>query len=307
MADHNGFADPRLGRRFRGWIGSSVGLALCCVAGADPTGPDDATPPGQAPTRVASSVEGRSGEVARPGLVRTANHIELEPTARAKQVIADCQKRYASVKDYTCKFYKHERIDGRLVKPHIMHMKARAEPLSFYFKFEQPNAGREAIYVAGKNRGRVYAHDVGWGRVLAGTMNLDPRGSMAMEENRHPITEAGIGALIETIRQRWDVELHPGESKVTFHPTASVDGRSCLLVETIHPTRSDDYMFHKVKLFIDHEHGIPIRFEAFDWPKKAGQEPELVEEYTYAKLRLNVGLQDHDFDPQNSLYSFGRF
>ena len=47
------------------------------------------------------------------------------------------------------------------------------------------------------------AHDVGIAKFLAGTMHLDPRGSMAMEDNRHPVTEAGIGALIETVAKRW--------------------------------------------------------------------------------------------------------
>jgi hypothetical protein len=33
----------------------------------------------------------------------------------------------------------------------------------------------------------------------------------------------------------------------------------------------------------------------------------LVEEYTYADLRLNVGLEDRDFDASNAEYAFGRF
>jgi hypothetical protein len=143
--------------------------------------------------------------------------------------------------------------------------------------------------------------------VLAGTMNLDPLGSMAMEENRHPITEAGIGSLIETVRHRWDIELQRGESKVLFHPSARVGERACTMIETIHPARQENSMFHKVKLYIDEELGLPIRFEAYDWPRRPGLEPELVEEYTYANLRVNVGLHDRDFDPQNAQYSFGRF
>ncbi|WP_435022303.1 DUF1571 domain-containing protein [Tundrisphaera sp. TA3] len=290
-------------------------LMLGCWSAPAGTGEASGPPPAgaeAAPPRIAAASRENSGAkgadlAARPLGTDARAEPEAEAIDRAKRAIADCQERFQSVKDYTCKFYKRERIDGRLVKPHIMEMKSRTAPLSFYFKFEQPNAGREAIYVTGKNRGRVYAHDVGLGRMLAGTMNLDPRGSMAMEENRHPITEAGIGALIETVRQRWDIELHPGEARIAFHPSASVDQRPCLLIETIHPSRQDDFLFHKVKLYIDRELGLPIRFEAYDWPKKPGLEPELVEEYTYAKLRVNVGLLERDFDPNNPLYSYGRF
>ena len=55
-----------------------------------------------------------------------------------------------------------------------------------------------------------------------------------------------------------------------------------------------------VRVFIDQELGLPIRFEAFDWPKHPGSEPELIEEYSYMHLKLNVGLRDIDFDVSNS-------
>ncbi len=53
--------------------------------------------------------------------------------------------------------------------------------------------------------------------------------------------------------------------------------------------------------------GLPIRFEAYDWPTRPLVEPELAEEYTYTDLKLNVGLKEVDFDVANAAYSFGRF
>ena len=94
---------------------------------------------------------------------------------------------------------------------------------------------------------------------------------------------------------------------MTIDPDALVGDRPCTMVESTHPTRSPEFLFHSVKVFIDRELGLPIRFEAYDWPAKAGVAPELVEEYTYRDLRLNVGLSDADFDPANPAYSFGRF
>ena len=82
-----------------------------------------------------------------------------------------------------------------------MEMKSRIEPASIYFKFQAPNRGREAIYVKGLHDDRVLAHDVGLGKWIAGTMRLDPKGSMAMGASRHPITDAGIGPLIETVAE----------------------------------------------------------------------------------------------------------
>ncbi len=81
----------------------------------------------------------------------------------------------------------------------------------------------------------------------------------------------------------------------------------CTMIEAIHPTKQPHYLFHMVRLYIDHEHKLPIRYEAFDWPSHPGASPELVEEYSYLDLRTNVGLGDHDFDPNSRAYSFGRF
>jgi hypothetical protein len=51
---------------------------------------------------------------------------------------------------------------------------------------------------------------------------------------------------------------------------------------------------------------VPIRYAAWTWPEKAGEEPPLLEEYTYVDMKLNVGLTDKDFDPDNSAYNFPR-
>jgi len=241
---------------------------------------------------------------------RSAASLAAEPLqliTRARQAIADCQTRFQAVKDYTCTFYKRERIDGQLTQTHIMEMKARSQPHSLYFKFQQPKKGREAIFVAGRHDGKIVAHDVGFGKLFAGTLKLDPHGSMAMEENRHPVTEAGIGSLIDTVVKRWAVELTPEESIVRIHEKAKVGSRPCVLIETTHPRMHPEFLFHKVKLYIDQEHGLPIRMEAYDWPKCAGESPQLIEEYTYAELSVNVGLREIDFDAANPGYSYGRF
>lgn len=230
-----------------------------------------------------------------------------EPVRRAKRAIADCQKRFATVLDYTCTFAKRERIDGTLTSRHVMNLKARTTPESLYFKFLNPKKGREAIYVSGRHGGKFLAHDVGLGRLIAGTMILDPRGPTAMVDCRHPITEAGIGSLIENVAKHWSLELTPEESRVVIDPNMTIGSHRCTMIESVHAAKQPNFLFHKVRLFVDQEHGLPIRFEAYDWPKQPGGSAELVEEYLYLDLKVNVGLTDRDFDPSNKSYSFGRF
>jgi hypothetical protein len=279
------------------------------------SGAEGANVPSSAAKRVALT-NGRTGSrvtlkpdlSAKPGTVAAApSTAEEDPISRAIRTIKECQTRFQSVSDYTCLFYKRERINRRMTPLFMMAMKERTKPKSIYFKFEDPYRGREAIYVEGRNQGRILAHDVGITKFLAGTMELDPSSSRAMEDNRHPISEAGIGALIDTVTRRWVTELSPDESVVLFDPEMMVGDRRCLMVESIHPRRQPHFFFHKVRLFIDSEFNLPIRFEAYDWPKHEGAPTELVEEYSYTNLKLNVGLGDQDFDTANRQYSFGRF
>ncbi len=243
----------------------------------------------------------------KPVATDEAAAVPETPMARALRMLEDCEARYESVRDYICTFTKRERIDGRLTPPHVMLMKVRTRPQSIYLKFRQPAAGREAIYIAGRNGGKVLAHDVGLGRLIAGTLNLDPTGPRAMEDCRHPITQAGIGPLIDTLKSRWSAELDPSESLVAFRDDQLVGPRPCTLIETTHPRPRPDRLFYQVRLYIDRELGLPIRFEAYDWPTDPRATPDLVEEYTYSDLKLNIGLRDLDFDVSNADYAFGRF
>ena len=226
---------------------------------------------------------------------------------RAIAAIEECQSKYQAVRDYTCTFSKRERIQGRLTPLHVLAMKVRTQPRSIYIRFRQPAAGREAIYIDGQNDGKVLAHDVGLNKLLAGTLRLEPTGSRAMEDNRHPITEAGIGSLLDTLETRWNQELDPSESVVVIRDDQKVGGRICKMIETTHPCRQSDFMFYRVRLFIDGRLGLPIHFEAYDWPSSPQATPELMEEYTYNDIKLNVGLSDRDFDVSNADYAFGRF
>jgi len=230
-----------------------------------------------------------------------------KPIARAIRTIADCQVRYQAVDDYTCTLFKRERIAGRLTPVHIMELKARTNPQSIYLKFQQPARGREAIYVSGLHGGKLLAHDVGLNKLLAGTLQLEPTGARAMVDCRHPITEAGIGPLLDTLSTRWALELNPAESIITFRDDMVIDVRRCTMIESTHPEHRSQFLHYRVRVFIDQEIGLPIRFEAYDWPKNASSEPDLQEEYTYMNLKLNVGLKDLDFEASNAAYSFGRF
>jgi outer membrane lipoprotein-sorting protein len=60
-------------------------------------------------------------------------------------------------------------------------------------------------------------------------------------------------------------------------------------------------------VFFDKEHGLPIRFEGYDWPRRgSAPDGDNIEEYTYRDLKFNVSLTSADFSTENPKYNFGR-
>lgn len=212
------------------------------------------------------------------------------------------------IRDYKCVFIKRERIDGKLGEYEQLRLKIRHEPFSAYAYFEAPKSleGREAIYVEGRNNGKLLAHGTGLQKKLAGTLELDPTGSLAMKGNRYPFTEAGIRNLNERLIQSWEHETGFGESEVQVFAGAKVDGRGCTCVQISHPVPRKTFQFHVARVFVDDKYQLPVRTEFYDWPRTKGEAPSLLGEYTFTQLEFNRGLTDADFDPSNPSYGFPR-
>ena len=50
-------------------------------------------------------------------------------------------------------------------------------------------------------------------------------------------------------------------------------------------------MYHRAEFFVDDEYHLPIRVVTYDCAP-----PQLLAEFTYTKVKINVGLTDQDFD-----------
>lgn len=218
-----------------------------------------------------------------------------------------------SVDDYTATMIKRERVNGKLTEHEFVSAKIRNRkvkdgkvvvPFAVYMKFLKPDsiAGREVIWVEGANENKIIAHEAG----LLGFKRfyLPPDGFLAMMGQRYPITDIGIQNLIEELLVRGEHDLQYGECEVKFYKGAKVDKYVCTLIEVLHPIQRDHFTFHRAHIFIDDELGVPVRYAAWSWPTEPGGEPVLEEEYTYRNIKLNVGLTDADFDPDNEAYNY---
>lgn len=210
------------------------------------------------------------------------------------------------ISDYTATLCKRERVNGKVGEYQYMFVKVRHKPFSVYMYFLTPAAlkGQEVIFVDGKNDGNMWAHTVGIRDTLVGTVSLPPTGVIAMTDQRYPLTELGVLNLVRRLVEVGEQDIKYGECEVKFIKNAKINNRNCTCIQVMHPKPRKNFLFHLARIFVDDELNIPIRYEAYDWPKEEGSEPELIEEYTYSNLKINCGLTDADFDIKNPNYKF---
>jgi hypothetical protein len=222
----------------------------------------------------------------------------------ARRVAANLEE---NVRDYTATVLKQERLGRELGPLEVCTVKIREKPFSAYMYFLAPEnlKGQEALYVQGANDGKMFGHAGSGIRALAGTVQIPPNGPIAMLGQRYPITELGIANLTRRLIEVGEHDLKYGERYVWLDKNAKVGDRSCTSITVMHPVRRKAFIFHIARIFVDNELMVPVHYEAYDWPDKAGDPPVLLERYTYTNLKLNPGLTDADFDPKNPQYNFG--
>jgi hypothetical protein len=213
------------------------------------------------------------------------------------RLIAEAKQSFQGVTDYSCLFVKRERIRGQLQAENLIDMKVRNQPFSVYLRWLGPQnlVGQEACYVAGANNGMLRVHSTGLAGAV-GFISVEPTDPRVMQNNRHPITDAGIGRLIDKYGQRWEMERRLNKTQVRVGEF-EYNQRRCMRVEAIHPDNSGGQFYsYRNLVYFDKATHLPIRVENYDWPKQGGPPGgELVESYSYANLRLNVGLGDDVF------------
>ncbi|NND97390.1 MAG: DUF1571 domain-containing protein [Pirellulaceae bacterium] len=254
---------------------------------------------------------------------RVANAASLAPAAAnenpldraldiARRGLQTCR---ANVNDYTALMVIRERVDGTLGSHQYIAAKVRnrkvvngkiVQPLSVYLNFLKPTAikGREVIYVEGQNNGNIIAHEGGFkGRYLP-TVRVKPDSMLAMRGQRYPMTEVGVENLMVKLIERGEKAMQHADVECDFRHNARVKDRVCTVLEVTQPTKFPGSEFYQAQVFIDDALNVPIRYIAYDWPRSKNAPLEVIEEYNYMNLKINVGLKDSDFDPENPKYNF---
>lgn len=223
------------------------------------------------------------------------------PAAGPGDAVLSLQKQmessYARINDYQAIFHKQERVEGELLPEETILLKFQ-KPLKIYMKWvEEPLKGSEALFVQGEYDNKLIAHRGGILGVV--TLSLDPKGPTAMKGNRHPITEAGFGFIIQQMRSNIDMALEHGEFDLIRMDEEVFKGRPATVVEARFKAGGGRkyYASHTV-VHIDKELMLPVGNAYYD------DKDVLFEKYSFDDVKLNAGFTALDFSRSNKEYRF---
>jgi hypothetical protein len=215
------------------------------------------------------------------------------------------------VHDYTCILIKRERIEDQLQDFQTMRVRLRcgqqaqaepAVPSSVFLDFLGPPKvrGRKVLFVAGENNNKMLARN-GGKRFNFVILKLDPLSEAATRESLVPITEMGFEnmtrMLMRLLKENIQHDPTGANSRLAFYRNAKVNERLCTRISVRHPEPNPELGFSSADVYVDDELHVPIRLEAHTWPLRPDGPAQLLFEYTYEDLRINVGLTGADFQP----------
>lgn len=207
---------------------------------------------------------------------------------------------YAPLDGYCARLRQREQVNGKDRPEEVMLVKFRQQPWSVYFKWVGTEGrGREAVYVKGRGDGKIHT------RLAAGDVLLMPAGAtfavapdsfLARGRGRYPITEAGIGTLVEHFGQlveaaergerRWGTPVYLGtQTRPEFASPVEA-------VEQVLPPGAEAALprgGRRLWFFAADSH-LPVLISTRD---ETGHE---VEYYCYDQLR-QARFTDEDFNP----------
>jgi hypothetical protein len=220
------------------------------------------------------------------------------------------------VQDYSCRVVTQERIDGRLrpveyidakVRHHWVESGQLVHPRAVYLDYVAPQtvAGRQVLWVEGENDGDMIIRR-GGRRFNYVTITISPQSETIRRESRYPTTEMGLKTMVRRLIDIGLEDIKYGECDVQFFREAKIDNRACTCIQVTHPHPRPQFNFHVARIYVDNEQPVPLRYEAYDWPLRAGDAPVLTEQYTFQHLKLNVGFSDAEFRRDYAEYDFGQ-
>lgn len=195
---------------------------------------------------------------------------------------------YEGVLDYVCLYEKEERAISDGEKQTIRFSFRKPLDVRLEWLNDQGSVNQTAVYRQGFNDGKVLARRSGLLGALAGKLRLDPNESLARSDSRHPITEVGLGKIIE-LALKDAANTRIGSD---FAGDETLDGRPSYKFEftaTGNEAVGGQEAARKALIWIDRELKLPVKLELYDAANT------LLERHRFKEVRINRGLSDKTF------------
>lgn len=208
------------------------------------------------------------------------------------QMLYSMEEAYSSVEDYSTVLLRQERIENELMPEQTIKLYFK-KPFSIYMKWiKGPNKGVKAVFRKGHNEDKVLVRAGIFG--LYRTFRMDPLNERLMKDNRHPITEAGIGSFIDMLLKIVRGAEENSELKLAYRGEYNISDRAVHKIESILPEdKEKGYYCYRAVIGIDKQSGLPIMVEIYLWDNL------LYECYIYSELELNIGVKESIFESLN--------
>lgn len=208
------------------------------------------------------------------------------------QMLYGMEEAYSSVEDYSAILLKQERIENELMPVQTIKLYFK-KPFSVYMKWiKKPNKGVKAVFRKGHNEDKALVRVGIFG--FHRTFRMDPLDEKLMKDNRHPITEAGIGSFIDMLLKIIREAEKNGELRLVYRGEYNISDHTVHKIEAILPEdKEKGYYCYRAIIGIDKQNGLPIMVEIYLWDNL------LYERYIYSELELNIGVEESIFESLN--------
>jgi hypothetical protein len=212
-------------------------------------------------------------------------------------MLSEARTAYGKMRDYSGTYTRQERLNGSLSAQQVGEMKMRVNPVGVYVRFAIPDAvsGMEVAYSGTRRNAKVRYRQAGAaGR--KGVLRLEVDDAKFLADNRHPVTEWGMGPIIELIATSTAREKTLNNPVETFTSDYQFANRNVTKYEILMRRPHALRYAARMVVFIDKETKLPIRYEAYDEPKAGALVGDLLEVYSFSDLKYNTGLGENIFD-----------
>ncbi len=223
------------------------------------------------------------------------------PLAPIRELNQKAQQKIAAMDSYVLRLRRRE-VVGTMNRPEeILLLKWRKEPWSVYFKWlSAEGKGREVVYVKGRYENLLHT------LTAAGDIPLLPAGKrfkiapdsvLIKSKSRYPITEAGLGGLVERFGKILEAaeKSDPREGTLKYLGQVKRPEYENMVdaVKQIVPPKSDPNLPRGGQRlwFFDPAVQLPMLIVTTDETNRE------VEYYCHDRLMFPVHLTDDDFNP----------